>query len=195
MLLCLSSTDKPWSVIRCQTAAEGIVLGRLSNSPEVPALEHHSTPGLLSRRHCRLQLRSDGLITVEDLNSLNGTWVEGLSTPADGQQVVQQGAVQLEPFVPHVLQAGESLMLGGKDTVQGVGRSRVPNPFKFLFTPAVPSAAAGTVGAGAQAAAAATGTAVQQQHQREVSHVGRDTLGLMIWVCQHRRELACQTPS
>lgn len=50
----------------------------------------------VSRRHCRLGL-ADGGLFVEDLNSLNGTWVDD---------------VPLTPFAPAAVVAGQQITLG-----------------------------------------------------------------------------------
>ena len=50
----------------------------------------------ISRRHARLAL-DGGVLVVEDLNSLNGTLVDG---------------VELEPFAPRRLGPGQTLTLG-----------------------------------------------------------------------------------
>ena len=50
----------------------------------------------ISRRHARLAL-DGGVLVVEDLNSLNGTLVDGM---------------ELEPFAPRRLGPGQTLTLG-----------------------------------------------------------------------------------
>lgn len=159
MLLCMSSTNTDWAVIKLPAAsADTVVLGRASRSPGVPSLNDPAAPGLLSRQHCRLQLRPDGLVVVEDLKSLNHTYVEG-PLSADGRPHRER----LEPFVPRVLQPGDMLLLGGTDTVVGVNDTVIPNPFKFLFTPAVVSPAGADA---ATAADKAPDVAEQHQHQQ-----------------------------
>ena len=58
-------------------------------------LDHRS----VSRRHARLT-RRDGRLRVEDLNSTNGTRVNGR---------------RLEPFAPRVLAPGDAVALGDVD--------------------------------------------------------------------------------
>ena len=53
----------------------------------------------ISRRHARLAL-DGGTLVVEDLNSLNGTLIDG---------------EELEPFAPRRLGAGQTLTLGALD--------------------------------------------------------------------------------
>ncbi len=50
----------------------------------------------VSRRHARIGRNSDGLF-IEDVNSLNGTWVDGRA---------------LQPFVPVALHEGQTIVLG-----------------------------------------------------------------------------------
>jgi FOG: FHA domain len=62
-----------------------------------PALNDRTlADAAVSHRHCRLGLGNDGLF-IEDLNSLNGTWVDG---------------VELTPFAPEPLAAGQQVTLG-----------------------------------------------------------------------------------
>jgi pSer/pThr/pTyr-binding forkhead associated (FHA) protein len=112
---------------------------------------------LLSRRHCRLQLRPDGSLQVEDLASLNGTFVEG--PLLNGHKHMQK----LQPHVPAVLQAGDMLMLGGKDTVLGLSNQIVNNPFKFLVSTACADVVATTAAGQQVCAAAAVAGAVERR--------------------------------
>jgi pSer/pThr/pTyr-binding forkhead associated (FHA) protein len=58
------------------------VIGRAKGTTvRIPSAE-------VSREHCRLRIK-DGLVTVEDLNSVNGTFLNG--APISGQQVVGPG--------------------------------------------------------------------------------------------------------
>ncbi len=65
---------------------QGVTIGRH------PALSDHviDDPSV-SRRHLRLGMR-DGGFTVEDLNSLNGTLIEGVDAPAYGLATLGDGA-------------------------------------------------------------------------------------------------------
>ena len=78
---------------RC-AAPGGFVLGRDSALVDA-TLDHRS----VSRRHARLT-RRDGRLRVEDLNSTNGTRVNGR---------------RLEPFAPRVLAPGDAVALGEVD--------------------------------------------------------------------------------
>ena len=78
---------------RC-AAPGGFVLGR--DSALVDAILDHRS---VSRRHARLT-RRDGRLRVEDLNSTNGTRVNGR---------------RLEPFAPRVLAPGDAVALGEVD--------------------------------------------------------------------------------
>ena len=75
---------------RC-AAPGGFVLGRDGALVDA-TLDHQS----VSRRHARLT-RRDGRLCVEDLNSTNGTRVNGR---------------RLEPFAPRVLAPGDAVALG-----------------------------------------------------------------------------------
>src|SRR5438046_1046998 len=58
------------------------VIGRgRGNTVRIPSAE-------VSRRHCRLRIK-DGLVTVEDLNSVNGTFVNGALV--EGKQTAGPG--------------------------------------------------------------------------------------------------------
>ena len=58
------------------------ILGRgRGNTLRIPSAE-------VSRRHCRLRLQ-EGVVSVEDLDSVNGTYLNGL--PVRGEQVVRPG--------------------------------------------------------------------------------------------------------
>lgn len=197
MLYCLSTTDAPWAVIKCPATAVSIVLGR--RAPADVVLDDSTVPMLVSRSHCRLQLLPDGCLEVEDLGSLNGTFVEGPLT--DGQQRVQQ----LQPNVPHILQAGDTLLLGGRDTVMGLNKQMICNPFKFLVSAVcADAAAAGNAGHGAVAGArSTTGCAAGQaasgrqaatsagQHHQDVHQVGCCRCGDPH--CQHTCVANCQS--
>ena len=63
----------------------GVTLGRH------PALSDHVIEdGSVSRRHLRVGIR-DGGFTVEDLNSLNGTLIDGVDLPAYRLAVIGSG--------------------------------------------------------------------------------------------------------
>lgn len=133
------------------------MLGRCATKADI-ALDDPIVPMLLSRRHCRLQLRPDGLLQVEDLASLNGTFVE--RPVLNGHKQVQK----LQPNVPAVLQAGDTLMLGGRDTVLGLNNQIVNNPFTFLVSTACADVLAAPA-ADQQAAAAVVGAVVRATAQ------------------------------
>jgi predicted component of type VI protein secretion system len=62
--------------------SSGAVLGRGKGSTiRIPSAE-------VSRRHCQLRCK-DGFVTVEDLESVNGTFLNG--EPVDGEEVVRPG--------------------------------------------------------------------------------------------------------
>ena len=75
---------------RCEEPG-GFVLGRDGTLVDA-VLDHHS----VSRRHARLT-RLEGRLWVEDMNSANGTRVNGR---------------RLEPFTPQVLAPGDAVVLG-----------------------------------------------------------------------------------
>lgn len=142
MLLCMTSADHAWAQIRC-APNNSMVLGRTAGTQGVDlALEHDAWPRLLSRKHCRLQCSADGQLLVEDLHSINGTFVEEAleGAPADAvgnsnqeQQLVPRHVVKrLAPHVPYVLQPGCTLMLGGAHIILDSKAMLVPNPFVFM---------------------------------------------------------------
>ena len=63
--------------------------GKLGDDPEI------------SRRHARVSRGPDGRLTVEDLGSTNGTWVDGHQVPPGAEGVA--------------LHNGDWIMLGGLD--------------------------------------------------------------------------------
>ncbi len=69
----------------------GIVLGRHPSLSDLVIGDE-----TVSKRHCRFSL-ADGELVVEDLNSLNGTLIEG---------------EPIDRFQPDTLRAGETLVLG-----------------------------------------------------------------------------------
>lgn len=80
--------------------SQPITLGRTSpneDSAPVIDLEAYGAVQLgISRNHVRVQRTPDGC-TIEDLNSKNGTWLNG---------------ARLEPHVAHVLRSGDEMRLG-----------------------------------------------------------------------------------
>ena len=75
------------------SSREGLVIGRDSALCHVEIRD-----SAVSRRHVRLRMK-DGTILVEDLNSLQGTHVEGIA---------------LKPFVPRPIAPGQSLSIAGR---------------------------------------------------------------------------------
>jgi pSer/pThr/pTyr-binding forkhead associated (FHA) protein len=70
----------PRQVLRIDRA--DVVVGRAhSSAVRIPSIE-------VSRRHCRLR-QTHGVVTVEDLDSVNGTFVNG--HPVSGPQLVRPG--------------------------------------------------------------------------------------------------------
>ena len=67
----------------------GIELGRGAAPPG--ALRFQTNDPMMSRRHAELSVRLDGTVLVRDLESSNGTWVDGVRVY--GQQVLRDGAV------------------------------------------------------------------------------------------------------
>lgn len=80
--------------------SKAIHLGRLDPTSEVfPEVDLSDDSGLekgVSRRHARIFKRDD-IIVVEDLGSINGTFVNGK---------------RLAPYLPEVLNDGDQLLLG-----------------------------------------------------------------------------------
>ena len=82
------------------TLTRAIPLGRLDPASDVfPEIDLTSDSGLdkgVSRRHARI-LKREGTVVVEDLGSINGTFLNGK---------------QLSPYLPEVLHHGDQLRLG-----------------------------------------------------------------------------------
>src|SRR5262249_17545836 len=74
------------SLAKLMARGGGMVLGRDLDQCDV-VLAHLT----VSRRHARLLL-AGGLLQVEDLDSLNGTSVDGVAVPAGKRQALQVGA-------------------------------------------------------------------------------------------------------
>jgi pSer/pThr/pTyr-binding forkhead associated (FHA) protein len=77
--------------------------------------------GQLSRRHARIARDADGRLTIEDLGSANGTFV-------NGERVDQ----------PRVLAVGDSIRIG-MTTLELTGVAPAPNPPTPLVSPAPPT--------------------------------------------------------
>ncbi|HEX9924001.1 MAG TPA: FHA domain-containing protein, partial [Anaerolineae bacterium] len=82
------------------TLAKAIHLGRLDPASDVfPEVDLTSDSGLekgVSRRHARV-LKREGTVVVEDLGSINGTFINGK---------------RLAPYLPEALHHGDQLQLG-----------------------------------------------------------------------------------
>lgn len=79
---------------------KAIHLGRLDPASDVfPEIDLSNDGGLekgVSRRHARV-LKREGAVVVEDLGSINGTFINGK---------------RLAPYLPEALQSGDQLQLG-----------------------------------------------------------------------------------
>lgn len=82
------------------TLAKAVHLGRLDPASDVfPEVDLTSDNGLekgVSRRHARI-LKREGTVVVEDLGSINGTFINGK---------------RLAPYLPEALHHGDQLQLG-----------------------------------------------------------------------------------
>ena len=80
--------------------SKSICLGRLdpasSNFPEIDLTQEGSASKSVSRRHARI-FRHDDVVVVEDLGSINGTFINGR---------------RLVPYLPENLNTGDTLQLG-----------------------------------------------------------------------------------
>jgi pSer/pThr/pTyr-binding forkhead associated (FHA) protein len=80
--------------------SKAIHMGRLDPASDVfPEIDLTNDNGLekgVSRRHARI-LKREGTVVVEDLGSINGTFVNGK---------------RLAPYLPEVLHQGDQLQLG-----------------------------------------------------------------------------------
>jgi pSer/pThr/pTyr-binding forkhead associated (FHA) protein len=79
---------------------KAIHMGRLDPAsdvfPEVDLTEDNGLEKGVSRRHARI-LKREGTVVVEDLGSINGTFINGK---------------RLAPYLPETLKDGDSLQLG-----------------------------------------------------------------------------------
>ena len=64
-----------------------MVIGRDSGQCDVTLL--HST---VSRRHARLSVSRDNRLEIEDLGSMNGTWIDGVAVKAEVAAALKPGA-------------------------------------------------------------------------------------------------------
>lgn len=82
------------------TLTKAVHLGRLDPASDVfPEIDLTNDNGLekgVSRRHARI-LKREGTVVVEDLGSINGTFINGK---------------RLAPYLPEVLHDGDQLQLG-----------------------------------------------------------------------------------
>lgn len=106
---------------RLAVPAEGLVLGRQSGDGVTVLQEAEA-----SRRHCALGVSADGELTVRDLDSTNGTWVDGRRVTAARLSVgsiVRIGrsllVVSKEGPAPT---PGRSLLLGTSPAIEEVRR-------------------------------------------------------------------------
>ncbi|HVO42231.1 MAG TPA: FHA domain-containing protein [Aggregatilineales bacterium] len=85
----------------CIEVRDRCVLGRVvdGTTNAIDLSRYSALEKGVSRNHCALSWQGD-VLTVEDLNSSNGTWYN---------------SVRLAPFHPHTIQNGELLLLGKLD--------------------------------------------------------------------------------
>ncbi len=87
--------------------ADEVLVGRRSREhgiePDIDLSGEHGDPAV-SRRHARLLRKEDGAYWIEDLASVNGTWVNDAPVP-------------IEPGVPVRLAAGDRVHLGAWTTI------------------------------------------------------------------------------
>jgi len=89
------------SLVRELPARGALTLGRGADADVV--IEHTS----VSRKHARLVVDGDA-ITVEDLGSSNGTWVEGARLPREGSRPIRPGSlVEIGSVLVVVRSAGD----------------------------------------------------------------------------------------
>uniref|UniRef100_A0A7C2NWJ8 FHA domain-containing protein n=1 Tax=Schlesneria paludicola TaxID=360056 RepID=A0A7C2NWJ8_9PLAN len=96
----------------------------------------------VSRRHCRLSLRPDG-VYLEDLDSANGTFLDGVRVPKETPTYVHAGArLEIGParFVVEYTVGGGSTKLTGPETQELIqaatpGRPSQPTPFSQPTAP------------------------------------------------------------
>jgi pSer/pThr/pTyr-binding forkhead associated (FHA) protein len=98
-------------------------------------LESPSIPCLMSRLHATVVRTADGLLTMQDEGSTNGTFVAkkcNYSTTAADRRLVDtvdgSGLELLPPMKPWVLEHGDVVAFGGAESINGI-----PNPFMFEY--------------------------------------------------------------
>src|SRR5436305_11628962 len=97
----VESANRP---VICVSPGQSKVIGR---SSDVDAVVDEPS---LSRQHARLSMAKDGVVTVEDLNSTNGVFVNGSQR-------------RVATIVP-----GDSIRLGAIEFATDTGRSRTEFP-------------------------------------------------------------------
>lgn len=103
-------------------AADGeVAVGRDPQS--TITLDCPELPLLTSRRHAIIKLTEDGLVTVKDLNSTNGTYA---ARKGDSLKRLEQGTAW-------ILKSDDRLAFGGHEYIHTTGGRHVPNPFMFTF--------------------------------------------------------------
>ena len=79
---------------------KAILLGRVDPSsnvfPEIDLTEDHPFSKSVSRRHARI-LQQEGIVVLEDLASVNGTYINGK---------------RLDPYLPETVTTGDTVHLG-----------------------------------------------------------------------------------
>jgi hypothetical protein len=76
-----------------------------------PECRVHLEHGIVSRRHARIDVGVDGVVTIEDLGSVNGTYVNG---------VLVTSATRLRP--------GDRILIGSEDVLFTADEGQTPAP-------------------------------------------------------------------
>ena len=91
-----------------------ILPGTMKNMGRAPGADFVVDAALVSRLHCRLTVDPDDRLHVEDLDSTNGTWVNGRKVaraPLQAGDLLKVGRVEFE------VKDGSRVPSDGSDTV------------------------------------------------------------------------------
>lgn len=126
----LTAPDNTTTVIDAARCGLPVVLGRDSELANVPILDTQA-----SRRHCAIERNATGILVVRDLDSRNGTWVNGRQVPLMALHhgdCIRIGhthiTVEIDPERPIELLLGQ--ILGGYELHEIIGKGSFGTVFR-----------------------------------------------------------------